>query len=78
MLLVRHVAHVRTAPAPTAARAALDTSALHQAVQHALQPVLDDQLAFLDMSPATVPGAAEHVAFLHMAARRLAELLLAP
>lgn len=78
VLLVRHVAHVRTAPAPTAARAALDTSALHQAVQHALQPVLDDQLAFLDMSPATVPGAAEHVAFLHMAARRLAELLLAP
>ena len=27
VLLVRHVAHVRTAPAPTAARAALDTSA---------------------------------------------------
>ncbi|CCU98867.1 unnamed protein product [Malassezia sympodialis ATCC 42132] len=56
-------------------RAAGDVPALRAGAQTALAPVLDEHLAYLALPPCVGPEAAEHVAFLQMAARRIADRL---
>ena len=56
-------------------RAAGDVPALRAGAQTALAPVLEEHLAYLALPPCVGPEAAEHVAFLQMAARRIADRL---
>lgn len=73
VVLVRHVAfylrHGAGGAGANAAAYARDAGAV-------LLPVLEDKLAFLELSPSLLPDAKERTAFLQMAARRLSHLLL--
>ena len=59
-----------------ASRASFDAAALRSSANAALLPILDDQLAYLTVPSHLVPSADEHVTFLHISARRVAERLL--
>ena len=71
VLLVRHVEIFLASDARTRDGRALaaDTAAI-------IIPVLEEKLCFVVLPSATVPDAAEHTAFLQMAARRLSSMVL--
>ncbi|WFD24036.1 hypothetical protein MEQU1_002733 [Malassezia equina] len=58
-------------------RAAGDVPALRAGAHTALAPVLEEHLAYLTLPASVSPEAAEHVAFLQMTGRRMADLLRA-
>ena len=73
VLLVRHVGMFAARGAPARAR---DGRAFAADTGVVLFPVLEQKLSFVVLPPATVPQASEHAAFLQMAARRLASMVL--